>query len=263
MTTLSYLGFALIFTGTSLREVLSNNGTTVIIDGKKQGLFHNFNMVGLMALYGPLIYGGIFCASLSSGLGSFVSAPKVFQALCRDKLFPYIEYFGKGSVRNNEPYRGYLLTFVIALSCCLIGDLNAIAPIISNFFLAAYCLINYSCFHASFSKSLGFRPSFKYYNMWVSLFGSIVCAIIMFIINWQTALLTFAIEIILYLIVMQRRPGICENTFAHDKFFKFIFVQLFTVDANWGSSTQAQTFRSALLAAHKLNQVPEHIKTYR
>lgn len=208
VTTLSYLGFTLIFTGTSLREVLNSTGNVVEIHGIKQGLFHNFYMVNLIAAYSPLVYAGIFCASLSSALGSFVSAPKVFQALCKDKLFPYIEVFGQGSSKNNEPYRGYLLTFAIAISCCLLGELNAIAPIISNFFLAAYCLINYSCFHATFSKSLGFRPSFKYYNMWISLFGSVVCGIIAFIINWQTALITFAIEIILYLIVRQRKPGI-------------------------------------------------------
>jgi len=75
----------------------------------------------LVSAWGPLIYAGCFAATLSSALASFVSAPKVFQALCNDKIYPYIDYFGKGYGKNNEPFRGYCLAFLIALACVLIG----------------------------------------------------------------------------------------------------------------------------------------------
>lgn len=35
------------------------------------------------------------------------------------------------------------------------AELNAITPIISNFFLCSYALINFSCFHASVTNSPG------------------------------------------------------------------------------------------------------------
>lgn len=171
------------------------------VNGEPQGSHYNYNIMELVSAYGPIIYAGIFAATLSSALASLVSAPKVFQALCKDKLFPYIKFFSKG------PRRAYFLAFGIALASCIPGNLNIIAPIISNFFLAAYCLINFSCFHASFAKSLGFRPSFKYYNMWISLLGAILCLIVMFIINWQAALATFCTVLALYIIVLYRKPG--------------------------------------------------------
>lgn len=75
----------------------------------------------LVSAFGPLIYAGCFAASLSSALASLVSAPKVFQALCKDKLYPYVEFFAEGSGKNNEPIRGYVLTFFIALGLVLVG----------------------------------------------------------------------------------------------------------------------------------------------
>lgn len=78
-------------------------------------------MIELVSWVGPIIYAGCFAATLSSALASLVSAPKVFQALCKDKLYPYIEWFGKGYGQNNEPVRGYVLTFFIAIAFILIG----------------------------------------------------------------------------------------------------------------------------------------------
>ena len=76
----------------------------------------------LSAGYGPLIYVGIFAATVSSALGSYVCAPRIFQALCEDNLFPYIRFFAKGYGKINDPRRGYVLTFVISLAFISIGQ---------------------------------------------------------------------------------------------------------------------------------------------
>uniref|UniRef100_A0A914WXK5 Solute carrier family 12 member 3 n=1 Tax=Plectus sambesii TaxID=2011161 RepID=A0A914WXK5_9BILA len=119
------------------------------------GLLNYFQVMKIESGWGPLITAGIFAATLSSALASLVSAPKVFQAVCKDRLFPYIHFFAKGYGKDEEPRRAYALGFAIAMLMILIGDLNAIAPIISNFFLASYALINYACFDASFADSPG------------------------------------------------------------------------------------------------------------
>uniref|UniRef100_A0ACB8EQN2 Uncharacterized protein n=1 Tax=Sphaerodactylus townsendi TaxID=933632 RepID=A0ACB8EQN2_9SAUR len=189
--------------------------------------------------FAPLISAGIFSATLSSALASLVSAPKIFQALCKDNIYPGFSMFAKGYGKNNEPLRGYLLTFLIGLGFILIAELNLIAPIISNFFLASYALINFSVFHASLAKSPGWRPAFKYYNMWVSLVGAILCCIVMFVINWWAALLTYVIVLGLYIYVTYKKP-----------------------DVNWGSSTQALTYLNALQHAVRLTGVEDHVKNF-
>ncbi|XP_033219683.1 bumetanide-sensitive sodium-(potassium)-chloride cotransporter [Belonocnema kinseyi] len=202
------------------------------------GSHNSFQVIELVAAFGPFIYAGCFAATLSSALASLVSAPKVFQALCLDNLYPGIAWFsGKN---GKEPVRGYILTFVIAVAFILIGQLDAIAPLISNFFLAAYTLVNFSTFHASLARPIGWRPTFRYYNMWLSLAGAILCVAVMFLISWCTALITLSAVLGLYLIVAYRKP-----------------------DVNWGSTTQAQTYKSALTSIQQLDRVEEHVKNYR
>lgn len=55
--------------------------------------------------------------------------------------------------------------------------------------------------------TLGWRPSFKYYNMWVSLAGAVLCCVVMFVINWWAALLTNVIVLGLYIYVSYKKPG--------------------------------------------------------
>ncbi|KAA0703594.1 Solute carrier family 12 member 2 [Triplophysa tibetana] len=117
-------------------------------------------ITGLVYVGVAISTAGIFSATLSSALASLVSAPKVFQALCKDNIYPGIAGFAKGYGKNNEPLRGYFLTFGIALAFILIAELNIIAPIISNFFLASYALINFSVFHASLANS----PALTYHQ---------------------------------------------------------------------------------------------------
>ena len=75
--------------------------------------------------------------------------------LSPDKLFPGISTFGDGYGPNNDPLKGYILIFFISLGCILIGDLNAISTLLSNFFVASYALMNFSVFHASITNTPG------------------------------------------------------------------------------------------------------------
>uniref|UniRef100_A0A4X2LE32 Solute carrier family 12 member 3 n=1 Tax=Vombatus ursinus TaxID=29139 RepID=A0A4X2LE32_VOMUR len=204
------------------------------------GLINYYQSMSMVSGFAPLITAGIFGATLSSALACLVSAAKVFQCLCEDQLYPLIGFFAKGYGKNNEPIRGYLLAYIIAVAFIVIAELNTIAPIISNFFLCSYALINFSCFHASITNSPGWRPSFHYYNKWIALFGAVISVVIMFLLTWWAALIAIAVVIFLLLYVLYKKP-----------------------EVNWGSSVQAGSYNMALSYSVGLNEVEEHIKNYR
>ncbi|XP_077568718.1 solute carrier family 12 member 1 [Stigmatopora nigra] len=263
ITGITYLGVALCVSACVVRDATGNltdlimpgvpcegpavaacelgyNFSSCAVETCQFGAMNNFQVMTLVSGFGPLIIAGTFSATLSSALASLVSAPKVFQALCKDNIYTALHFFAKGHGKNDEPLRGYILTFLISVAFILVGNLNTIAPIISNFFLASYALINFSCFHASYAKSPGWRPAYKFYNMWLSLLGALLCCAVMFVINWWAALLTYAIEILLYIYVTVKKP-----------------------DVNWGSSTQAVTFVSAVNNALSLTGIEDHVKNFR
>ena len=118
-------------------------------------------LMQMMSVWSWLIYAGCFAATLSTALTNLLSVPRLVQALGVDRIYPGVIFFSKGYGKTGEPYRGYVLTFCISMVFLLIADLNAVAPLISNFYLAAYALINFCTFHAAFVKPLGWRPSFR------------------------------------------------------------------------------------------------------
>uniref|UniRef100_A0A3Q2Z3G3 Solute carrier family 12 member 3 n=1 Tax=Hippocampus comes TaxID=109280 RepID=A0A3Q2Z3G3_HIPCM len=211
-----------------------NNDTCIF------GISNYYQSMSMVSAFAPLITAGIFGATLSSALACLVSAPKVFQCLCKDKLYPLIGFFGKGYGKNDEALRSYLLAFIIAVCFILIAELNTIAPIISNFFLCSYCLINFSCFHASITNSPGWRPSFRFYNKWLSLLCAVCCLVIMFLLTWWAALIAFGVVLLLLGYTLYKRPAV-----------------------NWGSSVQASSYNIALNQCISLNQVEDHVKNYR
>ncbi|XP_075145555.1 sodium potassium chloride cotransporter [Haematobia irritans] len=247
----SYVVFVVFAGGAAVRDASGDisdliNGTIVssqlkcVADQSCQyGLANSYSVMQLMSLWGPLIYAGCFAATLSTALTNLLSVPRLVQALGIDQIYPGLIFFSKPYGKHGEPYRGYVLTFFIAAGFLLIGELNVIAPLISTFYLASYALINFCTFHAAFVKPLGWRPTFKYYNAWLSLFGFVLCIAIMFLIDYVSSLITLVIIFALYLVVMYRKP-----------------------DANWGSSTQAQQYKAAVTAVYRLQNVSDHVKNY-
>ena len=63
---------------------------------------------------------GVWAATLSSAVGSFLCAPRVFQALARDRIMPRI--FARGWGATDDPRFGSFCCFAIAAACLWFGD---------------------------------------------------------------------------------------------------------------------------------------------
>ena len=121
------------------------------------------------------VVGGIWGATLSSALGSILSAPRILQALASDGIGP--KALARGYGKTSEPRNALVLAFLIALAGIAVGDLNAIAGVVSMVFIATYGFLNLSCAIESWA-SPDFRPEFRIPKS-VSVIGAVTAVIIM------------------------------------------------------------------------------------
>jgi amino acid transporter len=199
-----------------------------------------FGALTRMSLWGPLVMLGVFAATLSSAIASFLGAPRILQAMGQDRLMRLLVFFGKGSGRASEPRRATVLTFVIAIGIIWAGDLNAVAEVISMFFLIAYGMVNLSAFVESRGGNPSFRPRFRLFHWTTALAGAVGCAVAMLKINTTYALVAMAVAGLLYFYLVKR-----------------------DIKATWGDAKRGYIFGRTRDNLLYLERTPPHPKNWR
>ena len=161
-------------------------------------LIEDTSILNSIAAFGPLIDAGVIAATLSSAMASFLGAPRILQSLASDQVFPILNYFSKGHGPSSNPRRAVLLSLGIALGTVAIGNLNAIAPVVSMFFLISYGLLNYATYYEARAASPSFRPRFRYFDKRVSLAGAIACGVAMVAVNIPAGIGAIVILVAIY-----------------------------------------------------------------
>lgn len=139
-----------------------------------------------------LIIPGLIGAVLSSAIGSILGAPRTLEALGADRVLPRI---GSGSA--------HLLATGVALGAVALGGLNAVAPILTMFFLTTYGVINLVAGLEQLAGSPSYRPSIKV-SWYISLAGAAGCIWVMMLINPLAAIVAIAVEAAIYLALRRR-----------------------------------------------------------
>jgi amino acid transporter len=215
-----YVALAVFFATTVDREQLATN-PRVLLD---------------ISLFAPAVAAGIWGATISSAFGSILGAPRILQATSVDRVTP--SWFARTSGRTDEPRRALVLTFLIALSGVMIGELDVIARIVSMFFIATYGFLNLGCAIESWA-SPDFRPAFRIPRM-VSVIGALACLIVMIQLDFIAMIAATVVLGFLYLFLARRH------------------LQLESGDAwrgFWSSVARA--------ALHRLDRDPGHRRNWR
>ena len=156
----------------------------------------NFTAMVDNALWPSLVLCGILAATFSSALASLVGAPRILSALAEQKTVPFYKLFS-AKAANNEPRNATIFTGVIVLASILIGDLNALASLITMFFLITYGTLNLVVFLQQNMNMISFRPTFRVPKV-VPLAGAMGCLLIMFLINPVFSLVAIITIVFLY-----------------------------------------------------------------
>jgi len=163
-------------------------------------MINDTNFINKIAFWSWPVVAGIWGATLSSALGGILGAPRIMQAIAKDKILPKI--FGKGYGETNEPRNALIFTFILAELGVLMGELDAIAEVVSMFYIAAYGFINLAFALENWANT-DFRPSFKI-SRWIGIIGFLASFGVMLQLNPGAMFAAFIIMWFIYFILKRR-----------------------------------------------------------
>lgn len=191
---------------------------------------------------------GLAASTFSSALGSILVAPRTMQALAVDNSFPGKKLNGWIAANNEkgEPRNATLITAIIAIIFVAMGDVNAVASVISMFFMVTYGAICLISFLNHFGASPSYRPSFR--SKWyISLIGFIISVWVMFKIDSTYAIVAFVLMSLLYFYISfqnKERKGL-QSIFANAIFQMNRNVQVY-LQKSGSTKTQEEWRPSAI-----------------
>ncbi len=165
-------------------------------------LQNNYTVMIDKAAWGPAVLGGLLGATFSSALASTVGAARILQAMANHRVLPASGWLKK-LTDDGEPRNAMMLTGGIIFLSLLFRDLNAIAPLITIFFLVTYAMINAVVLIEQSLDLVSFRPLLRL-PRWVPLLGLAGSLFAMFVINPILSLVALGVTVGFYVFLMGR-----------------------------------------------------------
>lgn len=165
-------------------------------------LTSNYTVMLDKAAWAPAILAGLLGATFSSALASLVGAPRILQALGEHRILPRGDWLAHRSA-GGEPRNALMLTGIIVFGALTLRNLNAVAPLITMFFLLTYGMINVVVLIEQNMRLVSFRPLFSVPRL-VPLLGTLGCGFAMFIVNPTFSLVAVAVVLAIHWSLIRR-----------------------------------------------------------
>ena len=201
----------------------------------EEELLTNYNIIIEKAYFGPLIIAGVLGATFSSALASIVGSSRILFAMGEHQVLPYSNFLA-GQSSNGQPRNAMIVTGVLIFATMLLRNINAIAPLVTLFFLVTYAMINIVVIIEQRLGLISYRPLFKV-NKWIPWVGLISSVLAMFIINPTISLITIMIVFVVYWYLSKQN---LDTPFEDVRSGLFVSFAEWAAKHTWGMKTMQQ-----------------------
>jgi amino acid transporter len=201
----------------------------------EEELLNNYYIMVEKAYVGPVIIAGILGATFSSALASIIGSSRILFAMGEHKVLPYSKFIA-GQSNNGQPRNAMIVTGILIFLTLLLRNLNAVAPLVTLFFLITYAMINIVVIIEQNLGLISYRPVFKIHR-WVPWFGLVSSIFTMFIINPTISLLSITIVLAVYWYLSRQN---LETPFEDVRSGLFVSFAEWAAKHTWGMKKMQQ-----------------------
>ncbi|XP_063341074.1 solute carrier family 12 member 9 [Pelmatolapia mariae] len=203
-------------------------------------LIQDYGFLQRINLWPPFVTIGIYCASLSAAMCAMIGASRILHALALDHLFGLPLAPAAITSASGNPWVAVLFTWGLTQCVVFAGELNAIAGLVTVFYLLAYAAVDLACLALEWASAPNFRPTFQLFSWHTCLLGIVSCLAMMFVINPVYSSGSIVLLLLLLLFLHYRSPT-----------------------SSWGYISQALIFHQVRKYLLMLDVRKDHVKFWR
>ena len=141
----------------------------------RESFYLDAGIVSDISISPEMITFGALASTAFSALMGVMACAKVLQAIARDNLLPILDIFAQGTEVSDNPTYAILATYVFCQLILFVDSVNVLAQLVTMTTLLTFGTLSFATMALKAGGAPSFRPSFRYWNIWTALAGTISC----------------------------------------------------------------------------------------